>query len=131
MLSRFAGILPEEQILIIVGDTLSNSEKQRISKIVQKSNVRIWDYNDLVTLTSCEPDYARYLEEPKKALVEDALCRVPNEQEREKITEVRIHQLKEQYRAQNVTLFLGAGVSISSGIPLWSTLIHLISSKLV
>lgn len=124
ILSRFAGIPPEDQILIIVGDTLSNSEKQKISRIVQKSNIRIWDYNDLVTLTTCEPDYARYLEEPKKALVEDALRRVPNEQEREKITEVRIQQLKEQYRAQNVTLFLGAGVSISSGIPLWSTLIH-------
>lgn len=105
MLSRFASIPPEDQILIIVGDTLSNSEKQKLSRIVQKSNVRIWDYNDLVTLTTCEPDYARYLEEPQKALVEDALRRVPNEQEREKITEVRIQQLKEQYRAQNVTLF--------------------------
>ena len=127
MLSRFAGIPAEDQILIIVGDTLSNAEKQKFLKTVPQLNVCIWDYNDLVALTATttnEQDYARYLETPQKALVEDALRRIPNEQERQKIIEIRIQQLKEQYRAQNVTLFLGAGVSISASIPLWSTLIH-------
>lgn len=124
MLSRCTSISAEDQILIIVGDILSNSEKQDLLKTVQNSNIRIWDYNDLVALTAHEPDYTRYLEEPKKALVEDALRRVPNKQEWEKIKEVRTQRLKERYLTQNVTLFLGAGVSISAGIPLWATLIH-------
>lgn len=117
----------DEQLLFVICDTLSNETKQELNVTVQalcQCSVLIWDYNDLIAETGCEFEFTRYLDEPKKALVEDVLCNTLSQEEKGQINSARIHQLQEQYQNENVTLFLGAGVSISAGLPLWSELIH-------
>lgn len=124
---RLAMIPADEQLLFIVCDTLSNKIRQELKVAVQalcRCSVLIWDYNDLITETGCEFEFTKYLDEPKKALVEDVLCNTPSQEEKDQINSARIRRLQEQYQNENVTLFLGAGVSISAGLPLWSELIH-------
>lgn len=120
-------IPPDGQLLIIICDTISQQDKQELQAAVRKlcpCAVLIWDCNDLVKETGCELDFTEYLATPKKALVEDVIRNTPSREEKEQIKAARIRSLKEQYQSENVTLFLGAGVSISAGLPLWSTLIH-------
>ena len=85
-----------EQFLIIIGDTLSEHDKRNTENIIHAScqcPILIWDYNDLVSETGSEIDSALYLDEPKKALVADALCNTPNLEEKAKIKELRIRRL--------------------------------------
>lgn len=126
LLTKAKGIPTNEQFLIIIGDTLSEHDKRNTENIIRAScqcSILIWDYNDLLSETGSEIDSALYLDEPKKALVADALCNTPNLEEKAKIKELRIRRLKEQYDNENVTLFLGAGVSSSVGLPRWAQLI--------
>lgn len=116
-----------EQLLLILGSVLSELEKLEIKKLAKRTaicDVIVWDYNDLFEKISHEPDYIGYLVNPQKALVEDAILSSLNPDEQKEIRKERIELLREAYRCQNVTLFLGAGVSMDAGIPLWSKLVH-------
>lgn len=127
LFSQFREIPADEQLLIIIGDTLSNQSRQNMETAARtfcQCSVLIWDYNDLISETGCELDSAQYLDEPKKALIEDAFRNTPSPEERARTKAARIRRLKEQYQRENVTLLLGAGVSISAGLPRWTTLIH-------
>lgn len=117
----------DTQFLLIIGDALSPQVKQSIATTLSdvcQCQVLIWDYNDLIAETNCELDSAQYLDEPKKALVEDVFRNIPSPEQRAQTRETRIEKLAEQYQQENVTLLLGAGVSIAAGLPLWTTLIH-------
>lgn len=114
-------------LLLILGVTLLDEEKEEKKNHLQNvanGNLILWDYNDLMGQAIHEPDYIEYLETPQKALAEDAIRRAPDEEEQRRIQEQRIEALKRAYRAQNITLCLGAGVSTDAGIPLWSDLIQ-------
>lgn len=124
---QISKIPADEQLLIIIGESLSDQTKQDMATAMRTTcqcSVLVWDCNDLILETGCELDSAQYLDKPKQALVDDVLRNAPNPEKRAQTKATRIHQLKEQYYNENVTLFLGAGVSISAGLPLWSTLIH-------
>lgn len=117
----------DTQFLLIIGDVLSPQDKQSTAtklSATYQGQVLIWDYNDLITETNCELDSAHYLDEPKKALVEDVFRNIPSPEQRAQTRAARIERLAEQYQQENVTLLLGAGVSIAAGLPLWTTLIH-------
>ena len=116
-----------EQLLLILGSVLSQEEKLEIKELAQscsKCNVIVWDYNDLFEKIRYEPDYVGYLVNPQKALVEDAISSSSDPDKQKEVRKERIELLKEAYRCQNVTLFLGAGVSMDAGIPLWNKLVH-------
>lgn len=117
----------DDCFLLILGESLSDAEKRERTALLQgqmSCNCMLWDYNDLMGQAVREPDYIEYLETPKKALAEDAIRRVPDAAEQQRVQEQRIEALKKAYRDQNITLCLGAGVSTDAGIPLWSDLIQ-------
>lgn len=84
--------------------------------------VKIWDYDDLLERT--ENDSSPYLENPKKALLEDAIRNLPTPAEEAATKAKLLAALKKAYDAEDVTLCLGAGVSMSAGVPLWNELIN-------
>lgn len=120
--------LPEKaHLLLILGVVFSDNEKNNIYKKLAESantNVTIWDYNDLVERSNLDSKYSEYLENPKKAIVDDAISNQQNIQERKKNKKHLIEMLYSAYKNEKVVLFLGAGVSIDAGIPLWSDLIN-------
>ncbi len=99
--------------------------KRQVRKIKTKiwyRIVKIWDYDDLLERT--ENDSSPYLENPKKALLEDAIRNLPTPAEEAATKAKLLAALKKAYDAEDVTLCLGAGVSMSAGVPLWNELIN-------
>ena len=94
----------------------------------------IWDRSALAAKVNPDADYAKYAITPKKALVEDTLAADPSDIERENTRRSYLECVRGAYRKHDLMLFLGAGVSMESGIPLWSSmveqlLLHMISAK--
>lgn len=92
------------------------------------SNVRVWDKEDLLARIDPDAAYAQYLINPQQALIKDVVTKGVETtdsflQQKKKEKEKYINQAKAAYIKQDMVLFLGAGVSIDGGIPLWSTLI--------
>lgn len=86
-------------------------------------NVFIWDKRDLLEYIEPDAPYAQYLINPKQALIEDVVTGDQSVQRKTTEREGYLKQAKEAFLSQDMVLFLGAGVSIDGGIPLWSTLI--------
>jgi len=127
-----------DYLMLIVNITMSDkvrnkllncaNEKLNISKII------IWDGNDLSNRMNPDSDYTKYYITPKQAIVEDTLTADPSDDEKQKIKQSYIEKIKQAYQNEDIVLFLGAGVSIDAGVPLWSglikkLLIHMINSK--
>lgn len=92
------------------------------------SNVSVWDRKDLLARIDPDAAYAQYLINPQQALIKDVVTKDVETtdslaQQKKKEKEKYINQAKAAYIKQDMVLFLGAGVSIDGGIPLWSTLI--------
>ncbi|MCL2842003.1 MAG: SIR2 family protein [Oscillospiraceae bacterium] len=125
-------------LLLIIGRLLGDDERQNIKKQisdVSDVNVVIWDVHDVYARVEPESDDATYLINPRQALIDHAILSEPTDEERAQSKAVLIERVKVEYRRENLTLFLGAGVSIDAGIPQWETLvrklhIHMIGSKL-
>lgn len=82
-----------------------------------------------------DADYAKYVVTPKQALIEDTLSADLSHEAQAKKKQNLIESVRKAYREKDVVLFLGAGVSIESGIPVWTDLIqqlliHMISTKI-
>lgn len=123
---RLSSLANDSHILLILGTILLENFKEHLEKRISamtKNSITIWDYNDLIAKSNLESEYTEYLINPKKALVIDAISLRQNEKEREKNKDNLIEKLKIAYKREDVVLFLGAGVSIEAGIPLWSELI--------
>lgn len=129
--------LKDGTVLFILNIILSNEEKEKINNLMFKETkfrIIIWDKTDLSQKVDPESDYANYLINPKQALIEDTLFSDLTNEEKQKKRNEYIEKVKLAYRNQNIILFLGAGVSIGAGVPLWSglikqLLIHMINSK--
>ena len=125
--NNLTNLSEQSHILFILGTVLSDNTKKSMIKMAcsyARTRVTIWDYNDLVDRASLESGYIEYLTNPKKALAVDAISIRQNEHERENTKLNLIEKLKVAYSKEEVTLFLGAGVSIAAGVPLWSELIN-------
>lgn len=117
----------KKQFLFILGAELGVESKEGMRKMTEsrsKTKVVIWDYNDLFERADIESDYMNFLENPKKALVEEAISARQTFEQQERERKKLIEQLKEAYLHEEITLFLGAGVSIDAGVPLWKDLIN-------
>lgn len=86
-------------------------------------NILIWDKEDLLARIEPDASYAQYLINPKQALIEDVVTADQSVQQKNSEREKYLKQAKAAFRSQDMVLFLGAGVSIDGGIPLWETLI--------
>lgn len=87
------------------------------------TNIIVWDKEDLLERIEPESSYAQYLINPRQALIEDVVATDNSSQQKSVERERYLKQAKAAFRNQDMVLFLGAGVSIDGGIPLWETLI--------
>lgn len=92
-------------------------------------DVTIWDINVLMEKMNPDSDYIEYLLNPQKTLIENTLDQ-SDESVRQEQKEI-IEKLKQSYLNGNMTLFLGAGVSMSARMPLWNDLINQLRIELI
>lgn len=107
---------------------ITNAEIPENMRDQLTSNVSVWDREDLLARIDPDAAYAQYLINPQQALIKDVVTKDVETtdslaQQKRKDKEKYINQAKAAYIKQDMVLFLGAGVSIDGGIPLWSTLI--------
>lgn len=97
-----------------------------VSEVIRKKfgeNVIVWDKTDLLERIEPDASYAQYLINPKQALIKEVVATDNSNEEKNLERERYIKHAKTAFRNQDMVLFLGAGVSIDGGIPLWETLI--------
>ena len=132
-----ASTIKNGTLLLIVNNVIDNDMRKSIkTKIYNETNIEavIWDGVDLNARVDPESEYANFLINPKQALAGNAISQESTDDEKEKEKVEHIEKIKRAYQNEDVTLFLGAGVSIDAGIPLWSDLIkklliYMISAK--
>lgn len=118
MTQKTSNFVRNDIILIITNVIVSEEIRSKFGQ-----NIIIWDKEDLFERIEPESSYAQYLINPQHALIEDVVTTLNTDQEKSQEREKYIKQVKAAFLKQDVVLFLGAGVSIDGGIPLWGTLI--------
>jgi len=117
-----------EQLLIVLAVALSNESKTNLHIMAQsitKSKIVIWDIDDFFEFThKFFPEHIHYLEEPKKAILDQVISTVETEDDKNALQRSRLASLKNKYNDEDVVLFLGAGISIDANVPLWDELIN-------
>lgn len=113
--SNYSG---EDRILLITNVVVPETTRNYFEQ-----NITIWDKEDLIKRIEPEASYVQYLLNPQQALIEDVVTKDNSEQQSGIERDSYLKQIKSAFRKQDVVLFLGAGVSIDGGIPLWGTLI--------
>lgn len=113
-----------EHILFITNEKIV--EKPRFIRSIKNEfgiDVSIWDIEELARKIPTFPTNLDYLSNPRAAIVESVI----NNDNKERLSldnEEKIIALREAYKNEKVVLFLGAGVSIDAGVPLWDELIN-------
>lgn len=106
------------KILLITNVTVPNEIRNKFGQ-----NIVVWDNEDLLGRIEPDAPYAQYLLNPRQALIEDVVTTDHSDEQRSNEREKYLKQAKSAFRKQDMVLFLGAGISIDGGIPLWGTLI--------
>lgn len=113
-----------EHILFVVNEKII--DKGRLIRDVKNQydiEISIWNIEELTERIPTFPTKLDYLSNPRAAIVESVI----NENNKEKLSqdnEGKMAALREAYKNEKVVLFLGAGVSIDAGVPLWDELIN-------
>ncbi len=113
-----------EHILFVVNEKII--DKGRLIRDVKNQydiEISIWNIEELTERIPTFPTKLDYLSNPRAAIVESVI----NENNKEKLSqdnEEKMAALREAYKNEKVVLFLGAGVSIDAGVPLWDELIN-------
>lgn len=131
---RLSMTIKPQCILFIFGTMLSKPTKIVLKREAEKelgTRILIWDYFDLEELANPESSYIDYWVNPRKALVGETIATEPTEEQSSKRKQELIELLGRAYQNQNVTLFLGAGISIDAGVPLWTELINKLLIRMV
>lgn len=125
-------------VLFIFGSKISNKDRQLIEKKTYERNrnipIKIWDSNNIITLLQ---RYAEFISDIIPELTELAVDNVvkkslntdPLDWKRDR--DRQIENLKESYKTNDLTLFLGAGISIKAGAPNWKSLISSLLVELI
>lgn len=118
MVNKFNNLPKNNKYLLVTNVIVSKDIRDKFEQ-----NAIIWDKNDLLERIEPEAEYVQYLINPKQALIEDMVTSDSTNEERKNTRDRYVKQVKTAFRNQDIVLFLGAGVSIDGGIPLWETLI--------
>lgn len=118
MRQRLRNYLGNDKVLLVTNIYVSEDIRKSFG-----TNVIVWDKEDLLERIEPEASYAQYLINPQQALIEDVVATDNSSEEKYIEREIYLKQAKKAFRNQDMVLFLGAGVSIDGGIPLWETLI--------
>jgi hypothetical protein len=116
-------------ILYIVSIELNEKEKIQITDFfknhINRYEIIIWDINDLDKYFN---EYAEYIIDIIPELKEQAIKNIVDKSKEQSINEsidpeFQIKKLQDAYKKDDVVLFLGAGVSVSAGLPTWNGLL--------
>jgi hypothetical protein len=105
-----------------------------LAGIQSTPTVVVWGWDRLAALLEQHPAVAdEILQDDSIAGVKRALAVGPEDAEKQLYAEqrARLEELRKTYAAGNLTLFLGAGVSQSKGLPNWNSLIDGLAVGLV
>lgn len=127
----------EGTILIILSNNYSDEVKDDIvSRIttIFENKIILWDLSDINDRIDPDADYTGYIISPRQELIENILANNETIEEKNAQKKKNILNIKRAYKRQDLVLFLGAGISMDAGIPLWSglvkkLLIHMINEK--
>jgi SIR2-like domain len=119
-----------KSLLLIVGETLQESDRERILRLLKRTlsgvTVRIWDVQDLQVRAQAHANaLSAVLPKVPSIAMGDMVSRSAEASvDQWKTDRVKhIEELRRAYRANDLILVLGAGVSMSAGIPDWNTLV--------
>lgn len=107
-----------QKILLISNLIIPEDLKNRFRDVII-----FWDKTDIEMRIDPEAAYAGYLINPKKTLIEEMISLDVSREERYIEREKYIKRINAAFKSGDMVLFLGAGISIDGGIPLWDTLI--------
>lgn len=110
-------------LLIVTAIEMNSRTKSRLSNIMTNSKIIIWGPTELNNIISQYSDFSNDLmNNIFKLRLESALTKPSSDwkTERQKI----IKSITELYNKGQFSLFLGAGVSSSAGMPDWNTLLN-------
>ena len=122
-------------VLLILGTNVSeysiNSMKTIFCGRCNK-NIEIWtlDVFNEKTKKYREEDFTE-IKNPNTLVIDAAINKERDIQTEKSTRDLLINGLKNKYDNQEVVLFLGAGVSIESGIPLWGDLVNNLLAKMI
>ncbi len=115
---KIGNCVGDGKVLLITNAVVDEAVKNNFDK-----NIVIWDKEELLKRIEPEASYVQYLINPQQALIEDVVSQNSSDQQSGIEQDRYIKQIKAAFRNQDVVLFLGAGISIDGGVPLWGTLI--------
>lgn len=118
VIQKLNGFLRTDKVLVITNIMVSQEDRDSFG-----NNITVWDRQDLLERIEPDSSYAQYLINPRQALIEDEITADVPDQQRAAERRQYLKQVKDSFYNQDLVLFLGAGVSIDGGIPLWETLI--------
>ena len=121
----------KESILFIIGGKLS--DKEIITNRLKEEfdfNIVIWDFADLIKEIPTIPINLDYLDNPRVTIINDVL-KETKENKLTKENNEKISSLKTAFDSGKLVLFLGAGVSIDAGVPLWDELINRLLLRMI
>lgn len=118
VLQKVNAFLETDRVLVITNVIVRQEDRNRFGQ-----NVMIWDRKDLLERIEPDSPYAQYLINPRQALIGDEVIADVSHEQKSLERRRYLKQTKDAFRKQDLVLFLGAGVSIDGGIPLWETLI--------
>lgn len=125
----------EEALLLILGaDFTEKSIESMFSMLNARTNKKIYIWT-ISTFNEKTKEYRQEnfedLKNPNTLLVDAAINNDSTENDLKNVQKALLDSLKSKYQNEEVALFLGAGVSFDSGVPLWSDLINKLLAKMI
>ena len=125
----------EEALLLILGaDFTEKSIESMFSMLNARTNKKIYIWT-ISTFNEKTKEYRQEnfedLKNPNTLLVDAAINNDSTESDLKNAQKALLDSLKSKYQNEEVALFLGAGVSFDSGVPLWSDLINKLLAKMI
>lgn len=125
----------ESSILLILGTDFTEKSIESMLNILNsrtEKNVYIWTLSDFNSKTQeFRESNFEDIKNPTSVLVDSAINNEVSENDVKIAQKSTLDSLKNKYKSEELALFLGAGVSIDSGIPLWGELVNNLLSKMI
>lgn len=127
--------IDDGSILLIIGTNVTDKSIESMKSLFHSrcnKRIEIWtlDYFDEKTKEYRNGNFID-IKNPNSIVVDDAINNPKSSNDSKKTQEMLLDSLKKKYDNQEIALFLGAGVSIDSGIPLWNDLLNSLLAKMI